>query len=155
MGTMIEIRCKKCHQSWIHNIGVGRMTGRNSRQITPNDKDLPRYIPAPDRPKIAEIAKNKTIFLDLYAGNMICKCNKCNTFNSRPAARVKDKEGNTIYEVPPQKCPKCRKRMHYIDLDEDKHNTWNSNEAEILAKELTTCPECSGELECSRIGCWD
>lgn len=126
----------------------------------PGDKELLKYIPAPDKAKIVEMAKSKTIFLDLYAGDMMCKCDKCNTFNSRLVAKVIDEDDNVLYEVPPQKCPKCHQRMHYIsleddDIDLDDENAYIGSEGDKLAKQLTVCPECGGELECSEVGCWD
>lgn len=158
---MIEIHCKKCNKRWVHDIGVGFTTGTDSRQIMLDDKELLKYIPAPDRTKIIEMAKSKTIFLDLYAGNMMCKCDKCNTFNSRLAAKVVDKNDNVLYEVLPQKCPKCHQLMHYIrlendeDVDLDDENAYIESESDKLAKQFTICPECGGGLECHEVGCWD
>ncbi len=163
MGTTIGIHCKQCGKNWEHDIGVGFLTGPDSRQITPDDEELLKYIPASDRPKIIELAKDKTIFLDLYSGEMMCKCDKCNTFNSRLVAKVVDENNNILYEVPPQKCPKCHERMHYINLEDEENKDadlededfYFESEEEKLAKELTICPECGGELECHAIGNWD
>lgn len=160
---MIEIHCKKCNKSWTHNIGVGFMAGSDSRQITSDDKELLKYIPAPDRAEIIEMAKDGVIFLDLYAGNMMFKCGKCKTFNSRLAAKVVDENDNILYEVPPQKCPKCRKRMHYINLEDDEdmdvdlsdEDAYIESESDKLARQLTICPECGGKLECHKVGYWD
>ena len=127
-----------------------------------DDKEPLEYIPTSDRVKIIEIAKDRDAFLDLYSGNMMCKCDECNTFSSRLAAKVVDGNNNVLYEAQPQKCPKCHRRMHYYSLeaddknvDLDDENAYIESESDKLAKQLTICPECDGKLEFYQIGCWD